>query len=348
MRPDALAASPNALVASPYVLAAATFVCLMKIGVYPTPVDRLPDALGPGRDLWVKRDDLTSRLYGGNKVRKLERILDVAVARGVERIVTVGAAGSHHVLATSIYAGQLGIGVDAVLVPQPWTPHAAENLRAIAARARVFPASSFPHAAAIMVDRVACGAYYVPAGGSSRVGALAYADAARELLLQVEHGDLPEPRVVVVTLGSGGTAAGLAAGLAATHAKTRVLGVTVAEPAFWVAQNARRLAKACLAELAPGDQTVRLRLDIEDRYLGAGYGHATPEGEGATLRAARFGLALDGTYTAKTFAAACALPAENDPILYWHTLSSAPMGPLLEGAPREEELAAEVRMLLPT
>jgi D-cysteine desulfhydrase len=320
----------------------------MKLGVYPTPVDRLPDALGPGRDLWVKRDDLTSALYGGNKVRKLERILEIAVARGAARIVTVGAAGSHHVLATSIYAGQLGIGVDAVLVPQPRTPHAAENLRAIAARARIFPATSFPHAATIVVDRVACGAYYVPPGGSSRAGALAYADAAQELLLQVERGELPEPRVVVVTLGSGGTAAGLAAGFAAAHSKTRVLGVTVAEPAFWVARNARRLAKACFAELAPVDGSARPRLDIDDHHLGDGYGHATPEGRRATQRAAPFGIVLDGTYTAKTFAAACDLPAASDPILYWHTLSSAPMQPLLVAAPGEDELGAEERALLPT
>jgi 1-aminocyclopropane-1-carboxylate deaminase/D-cysteine desulfhydrase-like pyridoxal-dependent ACC family enzyme len=298
--------------------------------------------------MWVKRDDLTSPRYGGNKVRKLERVLEAALARGAQRIVTVGAAGSHHVLATAIYAADLGVGVDAVLVPQPRTTHAVENLRAIAARARIFPASSFPDAGTVVVDRIACGAYYVPPGGSNHAGSLAYADAAGELIAQVERGELPEPSVVVVTLGSGGTAAGLAAGFAAAKRDTRVLAVTVSQPAFWVARQARRLAAGCLAELSPGTPKTALSLEIVDRYLGPGYGHATPEGTRAAASAARFGITLDGTYTAKTFAAACDLSAESDPVLYWHTLSSAPMAPLLEGAPTEDELRAEERALLPT
>ncbi|HWL85987.1 MAG TPA: hypothetical protein VNO21_09305, partial [Polyangiaceae bacterium] len=60
---------------------------------YPTAVELLPRLSRPGAcDLWVKRDDLTHATYGGNKVRKLERILADAQARGVRRIVTVGAA----------------------------------------------------------------------------------------------------------------------------------------------------------------------------------------------------------------------------------------------------------------
>lgn len=319
----------------------------MKLGVYPTPVERLADALGPGRDLWVKRDDLTNSRYGGNKVRKLERVLASARAKGTRRIVTVGAAGSHHVLATAIYARDLGIEIEAVLVPQPRTSHVAENLRAIAARTRIWPASSFPNAAALIVDRVACGASYVPAGGSTRAGALAYADAAFELAEQVERGELPEPKVVVVTLGSGGTAAGLAAGFAAMQSKTRVLAVTVSEPIVWVARHTRRLASECLARLVPSQRSVPpLSLEIVDRYLGAGYGHATKAGTSAMIEAARYGLALDSTYTAKTFAAARDLPPSDDPIVYWHTLSSAPMGPLLDGAPHEDELSADVRALL--
>jgi len=318
----------------------------MRIGVYPTPVQRLPDALGPGRDLWVKRDDLTSPRYGGNKVRKLERVLDVLVARGAKRVVTVGGAGSHHVLATALYAGDLGIEVEAVLVPQPRTPHVVDDLRAIAARAHILPARSFGHAAAMVVDRVACGAVYLPPGGSTRAASIAYADAARELCGQIERGELPAPKVVAVTLGSGGTAAGLAAGFAASLPSVRVLAVVVAEPRGWVSRRSRRLASVCVRDVVASRPAPPLHLDIVDGYLGRGYGHATPEGERALVAAARHGLTLDTTYTAKTFAAVLDLPASDDPVLFWHTLSSAPMAPLLEGAPAEEDLPADVRGLL--
>ena len=43
-----------------------------SLGDLPTPVEELGSTLGlPEGMLWVKRDDLTSPIYGGNKVRKL-------------------------------------------------------------------------------------------------------------------------------------------------------------------------------------------------------------------------------------------------------------------------------------
>src|SRR5947207_3381230 len=46
--------------------------------------------------------------------------------------------------------------------------------------------------------------YLLPSGGSSRVGALGYVEAAYELAEQVRSGELPEPAYVVTALGSGG------------------------------------------------------------------------------------------------------------------------------------------------
>src|SRR5690606_14885992 len=56
-----------------------------------------------GRAVMLKRDDLVAEPYGGNKVRKLEFLLARARAEGATRIVTAGATGSHHALATTIY-----------------------------------------------------------------------------------------------------------------------------------------------------------------------------------------------------------------------------------------------------
>ncbi|HXI04708.1 MAG TPA: D-cysteine desulfhydrase family protein, partial [Bradyrhizobium sp.] len=54
------------------------------------------DALQRGAAaLWIKRDDQSSSLYGGNKVRKLELLLGAARDAGKTRILTLGAAGSH-------------------------------------------------------------------------------------------------------------------------------------------------------------------------------------------------------------------------------------------------------------
>lgn len=311
---------------------------MSALGNYPTPVERLPSGL------WVKRDDLTHQVYGGNKVRKLERILDDARAHGARRLVTIGAVGSHHVLATTYFGTRAGFEVEAVLVPQRRTDHVAANVRAgLALGLRARPATTWAGAAvkAWWLSR-ARGAYRVALGGSSVAGAMAYVDAARELADQVRAGELPEPDVCVVALGSGGTAAGLAAGFAIERMKTRVVGAAVSRPVGWLGWAARRLARKCGGTLSRAE--ARERLECDASQLGAGYGEPTEAGARATEEAARAGLVLDATYTAKAFAAA--MTRREKTVVYWHTLSSAPMGKLLEGAPDEAELPRGVRKLL--
>jgi hypothetical protein len=94
---------------------------------------------------------------------------------------------------------------------------------------------------------------------------------------------------------------------------------------------------------------MRERLRFDGRFLGEGYGHAVAAGEEATAIARQaVDLALDPTYTAKAFASALwhvrARQARHT--LYWHTLSSAPMGPLLERAPSAAELDPALQRLL--
>jgi 1-aminocyclopropane-1-carboxylate deaminase/D-cysteine desulfhydrase-like pyridoxal-dependent ACC family enzyme len=328
----------------------------VALGAYPTPAHELAPLGRKGCALWVKRDDLTAPLYGGNKVRKLEYILADAKARGATRLVTIGAVGSHHVLATVLYGRREGFAVDAALVPQPANPHVVETLRAgLGHGLGAIPAGGYVGVALRLLPRVLRrDTAFVTVGGSSLVGSLGYVDAARELAAQVERGEVPEPDVVVVALGSGGTVAGLAAGLEACGLKTKVLGVVVADPSWAVAWRARRLARACLR--ATGARAPRgwldARLAIDFGWLGAGYGHATDAGARATDAIARCdaGFTLDPTYTAKTFAAALARveawQGENKVVLYWHTLSSAPYAPLLEGAPGEDAIDPRVRALL--
>lgn len=310
----------------------------LQLGRYPTPVALVTALSRPTSALWVKRDDLTHEGYGGNKVRKLEYLLAEALARGAARVVTVGAAGSHHVLATTYFGRRAGLEVEAVLVPQPATDHVLEVLRAdVGQGLRAFPVKSWSGVPFAFGKRVARGAWPITVGGSSVSGSMGYVRAASELAAQVRGGVLPEPEVCVVALGSGGTAAGLAAGFAAEGMKTRVVGVCVSSPPWALRLMSLSLARACARRIrrSGGRASMRVRLTMDVRFLGAGYGHEAPAGVEATADALQGGLALDPTYTAKAFASALwhvrAGQARN--VLYWHTLSSAPMGPLLEGAP---------------
>jgi 1-aminocyclopropane-1-carboxylate deaminase/D-cysteine desulfhydrase-like pyridoxal-dependent ACC family enzyme len=300
----------------------------LPLTTLPTPVERLAIGDAP---LWVKRDDRTGEAYGGNKVRKLEFLLGEARHRGAPRLVTAGAAGSHHCLATTVYGREHGFDLTLVLFPQPPTPHVREVLGAVAARgAEIRPVPRMELVpAGLLRERLRhrrSGCVVIPPGGSSPAGTLGYVSAGLELAEQVEAGEMPAPDVVHVAAGTLGTAVGIAIGLemaglpARVHA-VRVVGRLVANP-----RAVRGLVRRTLQRLGEaGDAGAMLaRIDLSGSHLGPGYGVATPAGAAAIHEAARSGLVLDSTYTGKVAAAALGA-ATTDPErvhLYWHTLSA--------------------------
>lgn len=311
----------------------------------PTPITRISVAThrgegAAGTRLWVKRDDLVGSLYGGNKVRKLEHLLGAAKARGVRRLLTVGAAGSHQVVAMALFGEAHGFEVEAVLVPQPSSSHARENLRiALDHGLRPLPVGAWAAAPFAVAARLTAARLrgeevaFVPLGGSSVLGSLGFVSAARELARQVADGEMPEPDRVVVAMGSGGTAAGLAAGLAREGLeRTRVVGVAISHPVAALSLASRRLAFATARAIGLSRRAslrAASRIEVEGAFVGRGYGHVTDEGLRATKLAADAGIVLDPAYTAKAFAAALAR-AEASPsstVLFWHTLSTAPLPP---------------------
>lgn len=334
----------------------------------PTPCRRmagLERVLGAG-PLWAKRDDLTAVPYGGNKPRKLELILGEAQARGARALITFGGLGSHHVLATTVYARRLGLAVVAILVPQPVDEHVRQNLLATHTQgARLVFAGNTPGAVAAasrswLAALLSEGrpAYVIPPGGSSPVGSLGYVGAALELADQVERGEASSPDAIFVAAGSNGTAAGLLVGLRLAGLAARLVAVkvndrlpvtprSIADLASATADLLRRhgVERGALGSFGPSD------LEVWEQYLGAGYGHPTLEAERAIREVGEAeGLALDRTYTGKTVAAF--LDAARRPewrgkrLLYWHTLNGHPLASLLPAEPRIEALPAPFDRLL--
>jgi 1-aminocyclopropane-1-carboxylate deaminase/D-cysteine desulfhydrase-like pyridoxal-dependent ACC family enzyme len=310
----------------------------LGIGRYPTPVFRAETLSGRTVALWVKNDGKSAELYGGNKVRKLELLLADARRKGARRIVTAGAAGSHHVLATSLYAKQIGLSTVAVLCPQPHNEHTESMLRAIlASGVEYHVVGSMPEIPLGIARVIGKEDYFVLPGGTSRLSTHGYVNAMRELATQIDRGELPEPDEIVAAVGSGGTVAGILAGVVAADLQSRVVGVTIAAPAWIARRIVLTFARSALPRGARGG--LGDRLEIEDSELGDGYGHPTAAGTRAESAAAGAGLSLDPTYTAKTFAHVLQRieryrsAGTRKTILYLHTLSEAPLLPLLANAP---------------
>ena len=285
----------------------------------PTPVRPLH---GLSDRLWMKDDSRTAALWGGNKPRKLEFILGDALARGKRTVLTFGALGTNHGLASALYARENGMRCVLCLVDQPVDDHVRRQLERIEASGAIVHRTGTFRRTALRLPWILARhrfPYVFPAGGSSPVGALGFVEAARELARQVRAGELPEPAEVWSALGSGGTAAGLLLGLRLEGLRTQVRAVHVNDQLKLSEQTILKLARRTAKRMGA---TVELDgLEVVHGYLGAGYGHATPEATAAIARARETeDLKLDPVYTAKTMAALLdRLPRAEGPILYWHT-----------------------------
>lgn len=304
----------------------------VRLGDYPTPVqrlDRLGEVIGAPR-LFVKRDDLSGRPYGGNKVRKLEFLLGRALECGADRVLTLGAAGSNHALATAIYSHRLGLECSSLLHQQPNARYVARNLLfAKRSGARLEPVTS---------DRVAArirrhGAFPIPMGGSSVLGTLGFVNAGFELASQMRRDELPAPERIYVALGTMGTAVGLTLGLRAAGHDTRIVAVRVVTERIANPARFRRLYRNANRLLRRLDPTFPLcpldGVDLRDEFFGGTYALFTPAGMRAVALAREHAsLTLEGTYTGKTFAALLADLQDSSlrdaPVLFWNTVNSRP------------------------
>lgn len=318
--------------------------------MWPTPVerhDRLAGELGVG-ELWVKREDLSASPYGGNKVRKLELLLGDALMSGCREVITFGAAGSNHALATAIYGRRLGMAVTTFLTPQPNARYVQRNLLAqVAAGAsvRYFEDREAAMNAAtdhVLQQREATGTtpYVIPFGGTNAVGTAGAVNAGMELATQVNQGVMPAPDVVYVPFGSMGTAVGIALGLTVAGLTPRVRGVRVVPDTIADDERARELTVETAKMLArhdgsfPANGAHLAHVEVVDGFLGGGYATFSRPGMDAVRVAEKHaGLRLEGTYTGKTVAALAAADDLKDAVvLYWHTYNSRDLAPLMDGA----------------
>jgi 1-aminocyclopropane-1-carboxylate deaminase/D-cysteine desulfhydrase-like pyridoxal-dependent ACC family enzyme len=292
----------------------------------PTPVAELP-TLGKsvGHDrLFMKRDDLSGPVYGGNKIRKLEFLLGEAVEQGRTTVITYGAAGSNHALATAVCCRRLGLRAISILAPQAPSDHVRKNiLMGFAAGAELHLCSDyseFPDVTA-EISRRCKDPYIIPAGGSNAVGALGFVNAALELAEQMQ------PDVIYVPMGTGGTVAGLLTGFLLTEFTPRIEAVRVVERTFRDESHVKALCDELCEKLGMNERVALSDIIIRDEFFGGGYGIATPGSrEAVGVFQALENVVLENTYTGKTTAALLhdlrAGTLENKSVLYWNTLNS--------------------------
>jgi 1-aminocyclopropane-1-carboxylate deaminase/D-cysteine desulfhydrase-like pyridoxal-dependent ACC family enzyme len=316
----------------------------------PTPVQKLEkagEALGL-QHLYIKRDDLSGQLYGGNKPRKLEFLLGEAKRIHARKVLTFGGAGSNHALATALYAQKTGLKSISVLMDQANAHYVRKNLLMSYYAGAELHLSGAGLESSFAIPRVVLNTLgpvmkhgiingrfpmQIPAGGSSPLGIVGFVNAAFELKEQIENGEMPEPERIYVAAGTMGTSAGLMLGLRAAGINCKVVAVRVISEKFTningmvsLVEQTNSLLHSLDPSFPPYTFTGR-DVEIRHGFYGWRYAMFTPEAmEAVAFLKEKEDIELEGTYTGKTFAAliddAKHVHLKGTATLFWNTSNS--------------------------
>jgi len=326
-------------------------VAFSPLGKFPSPVEHLKElSTLTGNNVWIKRDDCASNVYGGNKCRMMEWIIADAVKKDRKSLITWGAVGSNQILSSVIYGHLAGFkDITAVYNDQPYQPYVTNNFlistslgvkQVIGKNIPVYGIKLISAYVSKLLRRKR--PYLIPLVGSSPISVLSYLDSALEIKEQIQQGICPKPDYIFITVGTGGTAAGLMLGAMAFGDIGKVIGVRVLEKVFvnermiaWETNRAIRFLKKRGVHLsirkAKADD-----IELIHDSIGEGYAESTEQGQAAIdLLKDKEGLNLDVTYTGKTMAAMLDFmkTEKGSTFLFWHTLNTVDLSPYIEKLP---------------
>lgn len=283
----------------------------------PTPLELLPrfsqavSANGPR--VWIKRDDCTGLLFGGNKARHNEFLIADALAKGADLVVWGAGVQSNNCRQTAAACAKVGLDIHLVLgrgKPATQPDVVQGNLlldQIVGASIEIVEEAIGPaldQKIAEVAERFRTQGRKVYLWDRPVVlplAALSYALCMAEVVEQSTARGF-EPAAAYVS-SAGSTGAGVALGAKALGVRYPVTSIA---PMVWPWNCREELAATAnrAAELA-GIETRLTPDDIlfEPSYLGPGYGQPSDAGlEAMTLLARTEGILVEHVYTAKALA----------------------------------------------
>jgi D-cysteine desulfhydrase family pyridoxal phosphate-dependent enzyme len=300
----------------------------------PTPLEEVPrfaDRVGAGR-LFIKRDDCTGVLLGGNKTRHNEFLLADALKHGADVVVWGAGVQSNNCRQTAAACNRLGLECRLFLSRASHAADVQGNLlldHLMGARVEIIDAPLGPELDALLTAKAEAlraegrRPYVWDRHTGRPLAAVSYALCLAEIVQQMNRIGLRP--AAVYSCAAGATGAGLLLGKA-------VLGLAAAvrlvSPIIWPWDMQDDLAEIanCAAALLGLPHRVRpAEVEVTTDFVGPGYGTVTPEGwEALELLATTEGILLDPVYTSKAMAGLIAdvrsrrLGADG-PVVFVHT-----------------------------
>ena len=279
----------------------------------PTPLEELPRFAARIGDVrvFVKRDDCTGLLFGGNKVRHIEFLLGDAVAGGSDVVVWGAGVQSNNCRVTAAGCARLGLECRLYLTRTTGRPDVQGNLlldHLVGAKVEIVDAAM----GAELNELLAKKATELAAAGrrpyvwhpprTVPVAAVSYVLAAAELVDDLDRAGVTPAAVYVSSSGS--TGAGLALGLRALARDWPVRSVGYIRWDWDVPAEMARTASDAAALLGLPHRFGADDICYTDAQIGESYGRLTSAGREATkLLATTEAILLDPVYTSRAMAA---------------------------------------------
>jgi 1-aminocyclopropane-1-carboxylate deaminase/D-cysteine desulfhydrase-like pyridoxal-dependent ACC family enzyme len=279
----------------------------------PTPLEEVPhfaERVG-GTRVFIKRDDCTGLLFGGNKTRHNEFLLADALRQGCDIVVWGAGVQSNNCRQTAAACAKLGLECRLYLTRASHNDDVQGNLlldHLMGARVEIVDLALGPDldnyllARAEELRKAGRKPYVWDRVKGRPIAAVSYTLCLAELSEQLSALGL-KPSAIYAS-AAGATGAGLALGRA-------VLGISAPVrlicPIRWpwnVRADMAEVANQTAALLDLPHRLTARDIEITEDFVGPGYGHITPEGwEAISLLARTEGILLDPAYTSKAMAA---------------------------------------------
>lgn len=260
-----------------------------------------------GANIYLKRDDLTGFLTGGNKIRKLEFFFKDIIQKGCDTVITCGGIQSNHARATAVVARRLGI--DPVLILRgDKTSHYSGNLlidKILGAKVITIDHQEYKRIDSVLkecsIHLKADGKrpYIIPEGGSNGLGSFGYIHMMKELKKQMKEMSI-EIDSIVHAVGSGGTSAGLVIGKKLYNIKADIYGINVCNDKEYFVKRIYKIIMEAKRKYSIDIDIKSKELNIIDGYKGLGYAISRDEEIELIIEIAREeGIIFDPVYTGK-------------------------------------------------
>ncbi len=292
----------------------------IRLGFYPTPLteaQHLSSVLG-GPRIFIKREDLSGLALGGNKCRKLEFILAEAKKQGANAVISTASSQSNYCLQLAAAGRKLGMKPSFVLLKGVHIETQGNLLlhNILDSDVEILELTDirdiFGDVVSEKMERVADDLRargYKPfimrhtiSDKSAILGTVGWVNAADELITQLKEQNI-DVQYVVLANGGGDTQAGLVLGSKYLMANYEIIGISVFNDEDAAIAAVIEHTDAVSDFLGLGVKVMPDELEINDSYIGEGYGIPTEECiDAIRLVAQTEGIFLDPVYTGKAMA----------------------------------------------